>query len=494
MDALLGQFGPLLPLSVASLILLATAIDAWRDQHRPLWLRVVLRLAVFAALTWLLQRAFGSPVLPQFHTTRPGEQIWGVLVQLGWWMLGARVAVGIVRLIVVLENRPRETRIVSDLLAGAIYIATVLAVVNFVFAVPIGGLLATSGVVAIVLGLALQSTLSDVFSGIAVGLEHAYKPGDLLSVEGGVEGQVLQINWRSTQIATPHNSIAIVPNSIMAKSRLENRSAPTPTRGVTVTISTDAGVDPKRCIAVLEAAVLACRTPLAQPAPSIDCVGLRGDGTAFEISFAVAASGEIGVARTELLSLAHRHLRHAGIALGIAGVATPPPVAVPTIAELMAESDLFGALTPDERATIAPRFVASSSKRGETLLREGDVPDSVYLLRSGTVEVKAGKDYGKRVLLRASPGDSVGMIALIVGGPSGATATALTPLDAYRLDRAGIADVLRERPELAASMEVLAKRGMAWLQCEAAAHVEMQVEEPEMLLVRVRQFLHRLNM
>ena len=276
MDDLLGPIGPLLPLSLASLVLLGTAIDAWRDQHRPLWLRLALRIVVFAGLTWLLQRAFGSPVVPQFHATRPGEQIWGRLIQIGWWMLGARVAVGIVRLVVVLENRPRETQIVSDLLAGAIYIATGLAVINFVFAVPIGGLVATSGVVAIVLGLALQSTLSDVFSGIAVGLEHAYKPGDLLSVEGGVEGQVLQINWRSTQIATPHNSIAIVPNSIMAKSRLENRSAPTPTRGITVSVSTDATVDPRHSLAVLDAAVKACRLPLPQPSPMVDCVGLRG--------------------------------------------------------------------------------------------------------------------------------------------------------------------------------------------------------------------------
>jgi small-conductance mechanosensitive channel len=36
--------------------------------------------------------------------------------------------------------------------------------------------------------------LSDVFSGIAMGLEHAYKPGDSLWVEGGIEGQVVQIS------------------------------------------------------------------------------------------------------------------------------------------------------------------------------------------------------------------------------------------------------------------------------------------------------------
>lgn len=145
--------------------------------------------------------------------------------------------------------------------------------------------------------VALQSTLSDVFSGIAVGLERRYKPGDLLWVEGGVEGQVLQINWRSTQISTLHSSIAIVPNSIMAKSRLENRSAPTPTRSVTISVSTDAAVDPSRSLTVLDAAVKACRLPLPQPVPTIERVGLRGDGIAYENGFAVSGSSEIGCVR-----------------------------------------------------------------------------------------------------------------------------------------------------------------------------------------------------
>ena len=324
---LLDPQGSVAPLSLASLLLLATAVDARRDRYRPLWLRLVVRIIAFATLTWLMQFAVGSPVAPQFPAAVPGEAIWAQLAEIGWWMVGARVAVGALRLVVVLENRPRETQIVSDLLAGAIYITTALAVVNFAFGVPIAGLVATSGVVAIVLGLALQSTLSDVFSGIAVGLEHAYKPGDLLWVEGGIEGQVLQINWRSTQIATPQNSIAIVPNSVIAKSRLENRSAPTPTRGVTVSLSTDAAIDPRRCIMALDAAVHACMLPLTQPKPSVGCVGLQGDGIAYDIRFSVGATAEIAAARTEMLSQVtpafaacrdcSRRQRHSATAVGV---------------------------------------------------------------------------------------------------------------------------------------------------------------------------------
>lgn len=482
---------PLLALSVASFLLLATVIDARRDGRRPLWVRLCVRVVAFAALTWLLRHAVGSPLAPRLATALPGERVWAQLVEIGWWMLGARVAVGVLRLVVVLEDKPRETQIVSDLLASAIYVATALSVVNFVFGVPIVGLVATSGVVAIVLGLALQSTLSDVFSGIAVGLEHAYKPGDLLWVEGGIEGQVLQINWRSTQIATLHNNVAIVPNSVIAKSRLENRSAPTPARSVTVSLGIDASVDPRRCLAALNAAARACRAAIGEPA--VNCTELQGDGVAYEIRFVVGSSSEIPPSRTDMLTLVYRHLRHAGIALAVAETATLPPAHAPTLAELVAESDVFGALPPEERALLVEHFIPITREAGETLVRQGEMPEAIFLLAAGTVEVSHNEGIVTRVLLRASPGDSIGLIGLITGTASVATATALTAVMAYRLDKAAIATALRTSPGLASSLETQAKRGQAWFRCEAAAHEDESLAKPEMLRARLLQFLRRLN-
>jgi small-conductance mechanosensitive channel/CRP-like cAMP-binding protein len=493
MSLVLATLGPALPLMLATLLLIATMFDIWWDRRRPLWLCFIIRAVEFAALTWMLQVAVGSPVAPQLDPAQVGMRIWAKFVEVGWWMLGARVAVGILRLVVVLENQPRETKIVSDLLAGAIYLATALSVVNFVFGVAIASLIATSGVVAIILGLALQSTLSDVFSGIAVGLERAYKPGDLIWVEGGIEGQVLQLNWRSTQIATFQDSIAIVPNSVIAKSRLENRSAPTPTRNLTITISVDATIEPTRCIAALNAAALACRLPLPSPGPAVGCTSLRGDGNAYEITLAVGSSRLIPAARTEILGLVHRHLHFAGIALSVSGIAPPPSESIPTLADLVAASELFGPLTPEERSLFAEHLVATSRQEGETLLCEGEMPDAVYLLSGGTIELARDAGVGRQVVLRASPGDSVGMIALITGTPMSTTATALTPVTAYRLDKEAIAAVLHIRPGLASSLEEQAKRGRAWLRCEVEAHQQREMAKHDVTLDRLREFLHRLS-
>ena len=189
--------------------------------------RLVVRVITFAALTWLTRLAVGSPLAPQLGARLPGERTWAQLVEIGWWMLGARVAVGVPRLGLVVEDKPGQTQIVSDLLASTIYVATALSVINFVFGVPIVGLVATSGVVAIVLGLALQSTLSDVFSGIAVGLEHAYKPGNLLWVEGGIEGQVLEITAAAGDCRWPARSYGLA-RQVADEARLRTDGVSTP--------------------------------------------------------------------------------------------------------------------------------------------------------------------------------------------------------------------------------------------------------------------------
>ena len=483
---------PLEALLAATALLFASMIVPHLRPHWPLWQRVLSRGAIFLALTLLVQRIVGSPLDPHYSADRAGQQLWEQLIEAGWWVAAARAAAGLARLFVVLENRPRETQIVSDLVAGAIYVATILAIVSFAFNVPVRGLLATSGVIAIVLGLALQSTLSDVFSGIAVGLERPYKPGDLLWVEGGIEGRVVQVNWRSTQIATGHNNIAVVPNSIIAKARLINRSSPTPMRGDTISISLDAAVPPERCLRALDAAVRTCRLPVSNPAPNVACNGLRGDGTVYDITFFVETTESLGAARAELYTQIHRHLLHAGIALAVAGVAAPPPVQVPTLAQLLQRSDLFSVIEHAEPAFLAPYFTAQWLQPGETLIREGENPEALFLIASGTTEITRSGSNGPSVVYRLGPGETLGAVGLITGAPYTATATALTMVKAHRLSKGDIMTAIKDKPELSAGFEALAQRGQAILRQSAVAFQDPHLDQPAMFRARLRDFLNLL--
>ena len=112
----------------------------------------------------------GNNLTPFRSETAGAEDAATLLIisaRLLWWTHLAWAIIGFVRIYLVLEGRPREARLLQDVLVGVVYLGVALSVLAFVFGIPIGTLVATSGIVAIILGLALQNTLSDVFSGIA---------------------------------------------------------------------------------------------------------------------------------------------------------------------------------------------------------------------------------------------------------------------------------------------------------------------------------------
>jgi len=147
---------------------------------------------------------------------------------------------------------------------------------------PIGGVVAT-----IILGLALQSTLGDVFSGIVLSFSRPYRPGDWISIDGGTDGRVIELNWRATYILTARRDLAILPNSTIAKSNIVNVSSPSGLHGTTVTVQVDSQTPPSRCSEILEHALRNSRLIVATPAPTITIKTINATYAEFEIAFFV---------------------------------------------------------------------------------------------------------------------------------------------------------------------------------------------------------------
>jgi small-conductance mechanosensitive channel len=59
--------------------------------------------------------------------------------------------------------------------------------------------------------------LGDLFSGISLSIEKPFKLGDQILLEGGVEGEVIKLNWRATHIRNGANDVVVIPNSAIAK-------------------------------------------------------------------------------------------------------------------------------------------------------------------------------------------------------------------------------------------------------------------------------------
>lgn len=97
------------------------------------------------------------------------------------------------------------------------------------FGVQFGPLLATSAAFSVILGLALQDTLGNLFAGIALQVDKSFEIGDWLEIsgsEGKVVGQVKEISWRSTTLIGFADEIIVVPNRLLSQSKISNFSPP----------------------------------------------------------------------------------------------------------------------------------------------------------------------------------------------------------------------------------------------------------------------------
>ena len=131
----------------------------------------------------------------------------------------------------------------------------------------IGPLLAALGVGGIAVALALQDTLANLFAGIHILIERPIFVGDVIRLEGGQEGVVTDIGWRTTRLRTGSNDIVVVPNTKITSGILLNFSLPDHrTSGeVQILVSHQADAEQVRRIALEEAAGV--DGVLAEPAP-----------------------------------------------------------------------------------------------------------------------------------------------------------------------------------------------------------------------------------
>ena len=92
----------------------------------------------------------------------------------------------------------------------------------------ISPLIAGLGLGGLSVALALQPTLANLFAGTYVMTEGAVTTGDYIQLEGGVEGYVMDVSWRSTRLQTWTNNMVVIPNSKFAETIITNFQKPAP--------------------------------------------------------------------------------------------------------------------------------------------------------------------------------------------------------------------------------------------------------------------------
>jgi small-conductance mechanosensitive channel/CRP-like cAMP-binding protein len=432
-----------------------------------------------------------------FHPPAAGvaHHDWARLLSVLLFSFAVVIVAGLLLFDVVLVRRP-VPRILRDLMQGIAYLVTTLVVLTR-SAIDVTQLFTASVLTTAVIGLALQETLGNLAAGLTLQIERDLEIGDWISLDNKIVGQIREVRWRATTIVTKNGDLTLIPNTAITRGLIVNYSRPTTAHRQWIHLRVHFRHPPGRVRDVVLEAVRALTFVRTDPPP--DCIlhDFKDDASEYSVRYWMD-----DIRRDDTMDSAVRSA--VWYALHRAGMEIPFPSRNVNVTEMNEERarrkedeeyarridalsrvDVFSALDAQRIDRLARRMKMLIFGPDETILRQGDPGDSLYVLRSGTVAVRTGG--AEKVRRTMVAGQFFGEMSLMTGAPRSATVVAASDVECYVVDKDAFQGILQDTPELAGTIsDILVRHQTA--DEEHALDTRTTPVEKNQLLARIAQF------
>src|SRR5215468_857590 len=216
-------------------------------------------------------------------------------------------------------EKKRHTTIphfLREVVGGFIFLIVLLLVLSYGYhaETQLKGLLAGSGVVAIILGFAGQNFFAGIISGISIQINRPYKVGDWLKVHD-TYAEVREINWRSTRLCTNDNIYLDIPNNEMVQHTITNLSYPTRTHFMRLQINAEYAAPPNRVKDALMHATIQVPGVEKDPPPQVYVSEYGESAIVYQIKFAMTTHAGYYEVRDGIYTNAWYEFRRQGITI-----------------------------------------------------------------------------------------------------------------------------------------------------------------------------------
>jgi len=352
--------------------------------------------------------------------------------------------------------------ILRNVLDFTLYTLATLPVLKSQLAFDLTGVVATSAVLSVVIGLALQDTLGNLFAGLSLQLDMPFVMGDWVTI-GTHTGHVVNFSWRATRIQKRTLELVTIPNNVVARESVRNHS-----RGGQV-VAVDERVDivfeapPNVARAMLMETLLSCPSVLKTPAPWVRAESYQDVAVRYWVRYWVAEYLDCEMVRDEFYSRLWYRLRREGLEFPYprrsVQMREPAPAAWPVEARaaLLRGAELFRDQPAEVIDALASGLRAREWGAGERVVKEGAPGDTFYVVARGRLSVSIGP--GAQVVGHLNPGDCFGEASLLTDAPRSANVDALEDVVLFEIDRPLFRRILVAQPTLAKQLsELLAAR------------------------------------
>lgn len=363
------------------------------------------------------------------------------------------------------ERRSAEVPSIFEQLVKVIaYVIVGLSILSTTYRIDITPLLTTSAVFTMVIGLALQDVLGNLFSGLSVHFSPPFKIGDWIKV-AGYTGKVVEANWRATTLRMTTRELIVLPNNDIAKKEIQNLTLRPGLlyRDFTIGIAYEASPDQVR-----KALIGACSQVegiLKSPPPQIFMEQFGDFSISYRIRYWINDADFPPVVEDQLLSRIWYRLKRDEITIPfpIREVYTHPEKdlrgeMIERRLGLIQNVDFLADLDRTHKSYIAGHVKEQWYESGEEVVRKGDSGTDFYIIDRGVVGVYLDEKSAKRVATLRH-GNFFGEMSLLTGEPRSATITAEEETLLLCLSRETMSHVLHENSAVAKVLsESLAER------------------------------------
>ncbi|HRE82769.1 MAG TPA: mechanosensitive ion channel family protein, partial [Opitutaceae bacterium] len=360
-------------------------------------------------------------------------------------------------------------RVLPDATGLVIVIAITLIVLQYIYHVEVPGLLAGSGVIAIIVGLAMQDLLGNLLAGVGLHFDKSFTPGDWLEIDG-THAKVIELSWRSTRLITNDDVMIDVPNSNIVKSTILNFEKPTRKHAVKPLIGLHYDIPPAQAQRVLQQAAATVPGVCSDPVPVVYLKEFADSAIIYEINVWIDDHGLMDPVMSDVRVNCWYACKRAGFEIPYPQLTLHRPAAnlstthsfKTAAAEALRAHPVFNFLSESQVDELLGSGKVSLYGINEYIVTQGSEGASMFFIAQGRVEVFLTRTEERITVASLKAGDCFGEMSVLTGERRSATVVARDEVAAIEIPKAAFSRLIQTHPELLQRLtEVLATRQLS---------------------------------
>lgn len=442
---------------------------------------VILLLMPFAEAQLLsyFQNQFGITITPDGHMVPiSGEQRPGMMIEtsislgvnflrIARILLWMALVISVVRFLgsmivsTIRGSQSEVASLVKTVFSIIIYIVAFFIIFQTQYPeVPLAPLFTGSTILGIVVGLALQDTLGNLFAGIALQADQPFQVGDVLAFMNGQSGTVESVSWRGVKIRTFQNRVLVVSNSSLGKEIIE--VAPRDNLNARVVYFNTLYVNsPAKTIQVIRDAVRQVENVSQKIRPIVRIRNLGENGIDWEIKYWADDYSKYpdtdALVRQRVWYVFNREQIEFAYPTRTLHIVeekeeTPFVEYVSTVAEHLQQVPLFTPLAEEELERLAKASTTRVFAPGEAIVRRGQEGNSMFVIIRGSVNVQIPENDYQKTINKLTSNDFFGEMSLLTGQPRTATVIAEQETEVVQIKKTALKPLFEVNPDLMKSI------------------------------------------